>query len=633
MGTSRKSKKLSKRFRKRIRKTRSKKQRGGVKSSRSLYNGVFTPTTKVLRTAVSLWISDNGSALAKYGNISDWNTENVTDMSKLFWGASNFNEDISRWNTGNVTYMNKLFWGASNFNEDISRWNTGNVTDMRSMFNNATKFNKNIGQWNTEKVTTMLGMFNEASNFNQDIGQWNTENVTSMGTMLEGASNFNQDIGQWNTEKVTGMYRMFNGASNFNQDIGQWNTENVTDMRAMFGRASNFNQDIGQWNTENVTDMRSMFNGASNFNQDIGQWNTEKVTTMVGMFNGAANFEPHNCPWCQLTDVIATNVSATNIVGIRDYGEQTGPAFEVHNIFRNMNKSAYITTITQFFNNLNTDQRVSNPFINTESNNWTITSWNPVEMKTVTKQAFESYINDKTPSEKKAELTKFNLVFSRLINCAPSPEVKQIVILSIAYMWSSDWTDDERGLYMYRMINDNADAYTGHDIALNISCIQGIFERFVLGIRDMLQIKTNKTPFQNDLFFIINNTLPEPGDVYELWREEIKENPEYNDIKEIIGKRDTNPDIVFDDDDVTALKESFTNFMKSKYIGVIPDESTLTIKMNESKIKEFINYVPIQIQDGGKLRKIAKRTKMMRKTKGRKTKGRNGRKTKKMLDR
>ena len=68
------------------------------------------------------------------GDISLWDTSNVSDMSWMFASAKNFNQDISLWDTSNVSDMYMMFFNAKNFNQDISCWDTGNVTDSRSMF-------------------------------------------------------------------------------------------------------------------------------------------------------------------------------------------------------------------------------------------------------------------------------------------------------------------------------------------------------------------------------------------------------------------------------------------------------------------------------------------------------------------
>ena len=56
----------------------------------------FKPQTKAeLQTAVDLWVSDNASALATYGEINTWDVSLITDMSQLFKNQTTFNDDIS----------------------------------------------------------------------------------------------------------------------------------------------------------------------------------------------------------------------------------------------------------------------------------------------------------------------------------------------------------------------------------------------------------------------------------------------------------------------------------------------------------------------------------------------------------
>ena len=49
---------------------------------------------------------------------------------------------------------------------------------MAYMFFGATNFNQNIGSWNTSTVEDMLGMFNGATTFNQDLSNWNGSSLS-----------------------------------------------------------------------------------------------------------------------------------------------------------------------------------------------------------------------------------------------------------------------------------------------------------------------------------------------------------------------------------------------------------------------------------------------------------------------
>ena len=52
--------------------------------------------------------------------ISNWDTSSVTDMTSMFSGASEFNQDIGAWDMGSVTSTEAMFQDAIAFNKDIS---------------------------------------------------------------------------------------------------------------------------------------------------------------------------------------------------------------------------------------------------------------------------------------------------------------------------------------------------------------------------------------------------------------------------------------------------------------------------------------------------------------------------------
>ena len=138
---------------------------------------VFTDAN--IQTAVDLWVSDVSTATTTYGNISDWDVSQVTDMSELFYNKTTFNDDISSWNTSNVTTMAGMFDYATAFNGDISSWDVSSVTNMFRMFNQAVSFNQDIGAWDVSSITDMSIMFFRATSFNQDISSWCVTNIVS----------------------------------------------------------------------------------------------------------------------------------------------------------------------------------------------------------------------------------------------------------------------------------------------------------------------------------------------------------------------------------------------------------------------------------------------------------------------
>ena len=123
-------------------------------------------------------------ALPYYGDISEWNITQVTDISELFKDTINFNENIGTWDTSNVTNMSGTFKNAQGFNSSvINNWDTSNVTNMSEMFAYTDSFNQSLNQWNTSNVTNMSEI-RGAQAFNSDISKWNTSNVTNMSGMF-----------------------------------------------------------------------------------------------------------------------------------------------------------------------------------------------------------------------------------------------------------------------------------------------------------------------------------------------------------------------------------------------------------------------------------------------------------------
>ena len=116
--------------------------------------------------------------------LENLNTENVTDMSGMFYGCSSlYGFDLSGFNTSNVTNMSYMFYGCSEYlrDLDLSSFNTENVTDMSNMFYGCDfLYTLNLGSFNTAKVTNMKNMFRDCSSvYTIYVGPgWNTDGVT-----------------------------------------------------------------------------------------------------------------------------------------------------------------------------------------------------------------------------------------------------------------------------------------------------------------------------------------------------------------------------------------------------------------------------------------------------------------------
>ena len=79
-------------------------------------------TNDTLRRAVKDYVADGDRKqriVAKYGEISNWDTSNVTNMESMFEEASSFNQPLNDWNVSNVKKMYCMFLGATSFNQPL----------------------------------------------------------------------------------------------------------------------------------------------------------------------------------------------------------------------------------------------------------------------------------------------------------------------------------------------------------------------------------------------------------------------------------------------------------------------------------------------------------------------------------
>ena len=72
---------------------------------------IFKPILREeLDEAIELWFENKDEAIEKYGIIGTWNTYLINDMSNLFIGYEDFDEDISNWDVSNVINVENMFY-------------------------------------------------------------------------------------------------------------------------------------------------------------------------------------------------------------------------------------------------------------------------------------------------------------------------------------------------------------------------------------------------------------------------------------------------------------------------------------------------------------------------------------------
>ena len=168
------------------------------------------------------------------------NTENVTNMSGMFWGCAALTTlDVSHFDTQNVTDMSYMFSSCSALTTlDVSKFDTKNVTDMNYMFYQCSVLTTlDVSNFDTKNVTDMDGMFCDCDALTTlDVSNFDTRNVTNMNSMFYSCSALTTlDLSNFDTQNVTNMSYMFSNCPALTTlDVSNFDTKNVTDMSWMF---------------------------------------------------------------------------------------------------------------------------------------------------------------------------------------------------------------------------------------------------------------------------------------------------------------------------------------------------------------------------------------------------------------
>ena len=130
--------------------------------------------------------------LTKIEDIENLNTQNVTDMSYMFYRCDGLTSlDVSHFNTQKVEDMSEMFSVCSGLKSlNVSHFDTHNVKDMSYMFYSCERLTSlDVSNFNTQNVTDMSYMFCWCEGLNSlDLSKFDTQNVEYMNYMFWSSS-------------------------------------------------------------------------------------------------------------------------------------------------------------------------------------------------------------------------------------------------------------------------------------------------------------------------------------------------------------------------------------------------------------------------------------------------------------
>ena len=223
------------------------------------------------------------SKLTDIEGIENLNTENVTDMSYMFYNCRKLSSlDFSKFNTENVTDMKFMFYNCRVLSSlDLSKFNTENVTNMSYMFDNCYELSSlDLSKFNTENVTNMKYMFDNCWELSSlDLSNFNTAKVEDMSYMFSDCRKLSSlDLSNFNTAKVGDMSYMFSYCSTLTTIYGsdEFVTEEVYNSQNMFLRCKNLKGAIDKYD-ENKIHHRYANYKTGYFTKLVGKNGEEKI--------------------------------------------------------------------------------------------------------------------------------------------------------------------------------------------------------------------------------------------------------------------------------------------------------------------------------------------------------------------
>ena len=130
--------------------------------------------------------------LTKIEDIENLNTQNVTDMSYMFYRCDGLTSlDVSNFNTQKVEDMSEMFSVCSGLKSlNVSHFDTQNVKNMKSMFYSCKRLTSlDVSNFNTQNVTDMSYMFSWCAGLNSlNLSNFDTQSVEYMNNMFWSSS-------------------------------------------------------------------------------------------------------------------------------------------------------------------------------------------------------------------------------------------------------------------------------------------------------------------------------------------------------------------------------------------------------------------------------------------------------------
>lgn len=334
--------------------------------------------------------------LTTVGDLSGWNTDNLTQVSYMFYACRALGSvDLSGWNTSNVESFEGMFFDCRVLTcvGDLSGWQLGKATSTTNMFKQCYKLETlDVSTWDVSNVRPIstkswFNYFSSLTNV-EGIANLNMNEVVTTESMFESCSVLqeipgiehldmshvvdgsymfgwcyqlnNLDVSPWDVSQLENAENMFISCEELeNIDVSGWNTSRLKNAGTMFAWCSKLNSlDVSAWDVSSLQNAYAMFCGLSWENVDLSGWDTSSLENCNGMFAYSPNLTTVNISgWntdgiTSISSLFNECSSLTTITGIEDFNtsnvEFMSSAFSGCSALESLDLSQWNTSQVEF---------------------------------------------------------------------------------------------------------------------------------------------------------------------------------------------------------------------------------------------------------------------------------------------
>lgn len=233
------------------------------------------------------------STAVQWPGLERWDMSNILDVSRMFSGCVNFNQNLSTWRTGMCKHFADMFYGCKSLAQVFDGWDVQKAVELSGMFQGTAIDNASGVQfWNVGMCQSFARMFKDTTRFNADISKWNVSCGLDFSEMFMNAAVFNQPLDKWNMRSAMTLESMLEGAPLFNKSCYGWKMPYCTNLTKIFKNAIAMKDSVGGWVWGENADLSEMFSGAKSFNNPLWSWtpNMRTVVSVRDMLKGTSGF-------------------------------------------------------------------------------------------------------------------------------------------------------------------------------------------------------------------------------------------------------------------------------------------------------------------------------------------------------